>query len=124
MACYKLGFEEQNGQFYSELITTQLRDFKFIVIVIATVCIVLLSAFKKIQKFNFHWFKRHRNPLKNIIYKYCIELNKIRKNKKTWGSLQVVFTLLNKMFVQIFVLLNNLMCDAVVFYVQESICIN
>ena len=34
------------------------------------------------------------------------------------------FIIMNKMFVQISVLLNNLMCYVVVFYVQESICIN
>ena len=34
------------------------------------------------------------------------------------------YIIMNKMFVQMFVLLNNLMCYVVVFYVQESICIN
>ena len=34
------------------------------------------------------------------------------------------FIIMNKMFVQIFVLLDNWKCYVVVFYVQESICIN
>ena len=34
------------------------------------------------------------------------------------------FIIMNKMLVQICVLLDNLKCYVVVFYVQESICIN